>query len=230
MAMADKVLIVEDEPRLADNVAKFLKERANFAVDVSTDGEDGLHMAMGNPYDLIILDLMLPKVDGWSILRELRAKGIATPVLVLTARGATDDIVRGLDQGGDDYLTKPFELAELAARCKALIRRSHGQAAPVVKVGGLKIDTSARAVTMNGRNILLHAMEYRLLEYLAMRAGRVVSKSELLEHLYDFDSENFSNVVEVYVSSLRRKLDPGPRHKLIHTIRGSGYLMGDPPG
>jgi two-component system response regulator PhoP len=178
-------------------------------------------MATTNPYDLIILDLMLPKIDGWNVLRRLRAGGKDTPVLVLTARDATGDVVRGLEEGGDDYLTKPFEMAELAARCKALIRRGHGRAAPVLRIGPLDINTSARKVTLDGRVVA------RLLEYLAMRAGQIVSKGDILEHLYDFDTENFSNVVEVYVSSLRRKLDPTSRRRLIHTIRGAGYRLGD---
>ena len=221
-----RVLIVEDESRLARNVANFLRARANYAVDVSPDGEDGLHMATANPYDLIILDLMLPKVDGWTVLRRLRGKRNHTPVLVLSARDATADVIQGLELGGDDYLTKPFEMGELSARCKALIRRGHGQTAPVLRIGPLEIHTSARKVTLSGRNVLLHAMEYRLLEYLASRAGEVVSRRDIQEHLYDFDAENFSNVIEVYISTLRRKLDPGSRHKLIHTVRGIGYMLG----
>ncbi len=220
-----RVLIVEDERQLAENIAGLLREQASFAVDISLDGEDGHHMALTNPYDLIILDLMLPKMDGLAILRSLRAQRVQTPVLILTARDATEDVVQGLDLGCDDYLTKPFEIAELAARCKALIRRSHGHAAAVVTVGPVTINTTARQVTLQGQPVILQAMEYRLLEYLAMRAGDIVSKADLLEHLYDFDSENFSNVIEVYISSLRRKLDPGPAHKLIHTIRGQGYLL-----
>lgn len=222
-----RILVIEDEARVARNIARFLREQANYAVDISNDGEDGLHMATTNPYDLVILDLMLPKVDGWSILRQLRAAGNATPVLVLTARDATEDVVQGLELGADDYLAKPFEMAELAARCKALIRRGHGRAGPVLQVGPLEIHTSARKVTLNGQPLLFHAMEYRLLEYLAMRAGEVVSKSDILDHLYDFGTENFSNVIEVYISSLRRKLDPGPQHKLIHTVRGAGYMLGE---
>lgn len=224
-----RVLVIEDELRIAQNIATMLREQASFAVDVSHDGEDGQHLATSNDYDLIILDLMLPKVDGLTILRHLRAAGRHTPVLVLTARDATDDVVRALDMGCDDYLTKPFELAELAARCKALIRRAHGQPAPVLAVGKLCVNTASRQVTFARKPISLHAMEYRLLEYLAMRAEQIVSKSEILEHLYDFDSENFSNVVEVYISSLRRKLDPGPVHKLIHTVRGLGYMLGKAP-
>jgi two-component system response regulator PhoP len=224
-----RVLIIEDEARLARNIAQVLRETVLYAVDISTDGEDGRHMARTNPYDLIILDLMLPKVDGLTILRTLRSEGVGTPVLVLTARDATGDVIAGLETGCDDYLTKPFDMAELVARCKALIRRSHGQPAPTLTVGELSVNTASRQVTFRGQATLLPAMEYRLLEYLAMRAGQVVSKEEILDHLYDFGSENFSNVVEVYISALRRRFDPVPPHRLIHTVRGQGYLLGDMP-
>jgi two-component system response regulator PhoP len=220
-----RILIIEDEIRLAQNVASFLRNPGGYAVDLSSDGEDGRHMAFTNAYDLIILDLMLPKVDGWTILKELRAKSVQTPVLVLTARDTTEDLVRGLNEGGDDYLTKPFEMAELAARCKALIRRCHGRAEPVLRIGSLEINTSSHEVKMEGRPVPLHAMEYRLLEYLAMHCGQVVSKADIMDHLYDFESEKFSNVLEVYISTLRRKLDPFGRNKLIHTSRGEGYLL-----
>jgi DNA-binding response OmpR family regulator len=224
-----RILIVEDEVRLARNIAEFLRKPGGYAVDIANDGEDGLHMAMTNPYDLIILDLMLPKVDGWTILREIRSKGIQTAVLVLTARDTTDDLVRGLNEGGDDYLTKPFELAELAARCKALIRRCHGRAETIIRIGPLEINTSSHQVRSSGEPVPLHAMEYRLLEYLAMRCGQVVSKTDIMEHLYDFESEKFSNVVEVYISSLRRKLDQDGQHKPIQTMRGAGYILKDLP-
>lgn len=224
-----RVLIIEDETRLARNIAALLREQASYAVDISNDGEDGRHMALTNPYDLIILDLMLPKVDGLTILRTLRDGGVHTPVLVLTARDATADVVAGLDNGCDDYLTKPFEMAELAARCKALIRRSHGQPAPVLTIGPLAINTATRLVTIAGRQLQLQAMEYRLLEYLARRAGAVVSKAEILDHLYDFDSENFSNVVEVYISALRRKLEDSPSTRLIYTLRNQGYMLTERP-
>jgi len=224
-----RILIVEDERRLAANIATLLREQASFAVDISNDGEDGRHMAMTNPYDLLILDLMLPKIDGLTVLKSLRAAKVRTPVLVLTARDDTGEVVRALDIGCDDYMTKPFEMAELLARCRALIRRSHGQSEALLKVGALAINTASRQVTIGGKNVALHAMEYRLLEYLALRAGEIVSKSDILERLYDFDSENFSNVVEVYISTLRRKLDPGPGYKLIHTVRGQGYKLGEQP-
>jgi DNA-binding response OmpR family regulator len=223
-----RVLIIEDEVRLARNVASVLSEVAGYAVDLSYEGEDGRHMAMTNPYDLIVLDLMLPKVDGLSILAHLRSREVATPVLVLTARDATDDVVRALDLGCDDYLTKPFDMGELVARCKALIRRAHGRPSPVLRVGSLCIKTNTRQVAFDGRTYELPAMEYRLLEFLAMRAGEVVSQTDILEHLYDFNSERFSNVVAVYVSALRRRFDPKPPYKLIHTLRGHGYRLGDP--
>lgn len=224
-----RVLIIEDEARLARNIGKVLKEQISYAVDISTDGEDGRHMALSNPYDLIILDLMLPKVGGLDILKALRSEGSRTPVLVLTARDKTRDIIEGLDLGCDDYMTKPFEMAELAARCKALIRRAYDRPNPVIEIGGLYINTTTRLVTFEGHTARLPAMEYRLLEYLAVRASELVSKADILDHLYDFDSEKFSNVVEVYISSLRKRFDPGPRHRLIHTVRGQGYVLGDSP-
>jgi DNA-binding response OmpR family regulator len=224
-----RVLIVEDEVRLARNIASVLADVAGFAVDLSHEGEDGQHMALTNPYDLIILDLMLPKVDGWAILRRMRSEEVLTPVLVLTARDSAGDVIRGLDLGCDDYLTKPFDMGELVARCKALIRRAHGKPAPVLRVGPLSINTHTRGVSFEGRSYVLPAMEYRLLEYLAMRAGEVVSESDILEHLYDFNSERFSNVVAVYISALRRRFDPNRPHKLIHTLRGHGYLLGEQP-
>ena len=224
-----RVLIVEDEIRLARNVAKALTETASFAVDIARDGEDGLHQALSNPYDLIVLDLMLPKVSGLEILRRLRHTGSRTPVLILTARSATEDVVHGLNLGSDDYLTKPFDMGELIARCRALIRRNYDRPDPVLALGDLSVDTSSHAVTFQDRPVSLPAMEYRLLEYLLLRVGQVVTKEEIIEHLYDFNAENFSNVVEVYISALRKKLDSGPEHRLIHTIRGQGYLLGERP-
>lgn len=221
-----RVLIIEDEARLARNVARVLREEADFAVDVSPDGVDGWHMASGNPYDLIVLDLMLPGKGGLEILKGLRAAGKGTPVLVLTALDKTSDVVRGLDLGCDDYVTKPFEMGELVARCKALIRRAYDRPDPEVAVGELRVNTASRTASLAGRPLTLTAMEYRLLEYLAMRAGQVVSKTDILEHLYDFDSERFSNVVEVYISGLRKKLDIGGEASMVRTIRGLGYVLG----
>ena len=216
-----RVLIVEDEPRLARNIGRMLKEKASYAVDISPDGEDGLHMALTNPYDLIILDLMLPRLNGLALLARLREGGRRTPVLVLTARDTTEDIIRGLDLGCDDYLTKPFRMEELCARAKALIRRAYDRPNPVLRAGDIEINTATRVVTCRGQTESLPAMEYRLLEYLAMRAGEVVSKTDIIEHLYDFNAETFSNVVEVYVSSLRKRFGADA----VRTIRGQGYVL-----
>jgi two-component system response regulator PhoP len=224
-----RVLIVEDEARLARNVARALREAASYAVDISTDGEDGRHQALSNPYDLVILDLMLPKVGGLEILRDLRRQGSRVPVLILTARDTMQDIIQGLDTGSDDYMTKPFDMGEFLARCRALVRRTYDRPDPVVRVGELVVDVSSRVVTFQGRPIPLRAMEYRLLEYLVLRAGQVVSKAEILEHLYDFNAETFSNVIEVHVSALRKKLDTGQPDTLIQTVRGLGYIIRETP-
>src|SRR5215472_11991640 len=220
-----RVLIVEDERRLAENIARSLRESASYAVDVALDGEDGLYMAQTNPYDLVVLDLMLPKVDGLTLLKQLRAGGADTPVLVLTARDEKESIVALLNAGADDYVAKPFDLGELLARAKALIRRGKGQSAAVLKVGDIEINTANLSVRRKGELVTLTAMEYRVLEYLAHRPGAVVSKTELLEHLYDFNWERFSNVIEVYISGLRRKLEDNNETKLIHTLRGQGYML-----
>ena len=220
-----RVLIVEDERRLAENVARSLRESAGYAVDVTFDGEEGLYMAVSNPYDLILLDLMLPKMDGLSVLRAIRRSGSAVPVLVLTARDEKESVVALLNAGADDYVAKPFDLGELMARAKALIRRGKGQSAALLKVADLEISTADLTVRRKGKAISLTAMEYRVLEYLAHREGAVVPKTELLEHLYDFNWERFSNVIEVYISGLRRKLDDTGDVKLIHTLRGQGYML-----
>jgi len=224
-----RVLIVEDEVKLARNIAKALRETTSYAVDIATDGEDGRHQALSNPYDLIVLDLMLPKVGGLEILRSLRHQGNRVPVLILTARDKIEDVISGLDCGSDDYMVKPFDTRELLARCKALVRRAYNRPDPVVRVGDLSVDTSGCSVTVRGKRVMLSAMEYRLLEYLVLRAGQVVSKAEIIEHLYDFNAETFSNVIEVYISGLRRKLDADSEHSLIHTARGLGYVLGEAP-
>ena len=219
-----RVLIVEDERRLAQNIARGLRESAGYAVDVAFDGEDGLYMTQTNPYDLVLLDLMLPKVDGLTILKKIRQEGGDVPVLVLTARDEKDSIIALLNAGADDYMAKPFDLGELLARAKALIRRGKGHSHAVLKIGDIEINTSDLTVRRGGNPVVLTAMEYRVLEYLAHRPGAVVSKTELLEHLYDFNWERFSNVIEVYISGLRRKLED-PDAKLIHTLRGQGYML-----
>src|SRR5215470_697481 len=220
-----RVLIVEDEPRLAENIARTLRETAGYAVDLAYDGQEGLFLAESNAYDAIVLDLMLPKLDGFEVLKRVRESGQHTPVLVLTARDDKESVVTLLNAGADDYLTKPFDLGELLARTKALIRRGKGQPSPVLKIGSLELNTVNRTVQRGGRPVTLTAMEYRVLEYLAHRPGAVVSKTELLEHLYDYNWEKFSNVIEVYISGLRQKLDVGSQQPLIRTLRGQGYLL-----
>ncbi len=220
-----RVLIIEDEPRLAENIARSLRESAGYAVDIAPDGQEGIFLAQSSDYDSILLDLMLPKLDGLEILKRLRQGGSHTPVLVLTARDEKESVVNLLNAGADDYLTKPFDLGELLARTKALIRRGKGQPSPVLVVGDLELNTVSRNVKRGGRLITLTAMEYRVLEYLAHRPGAVISKTELLEHLYDYNWEKFSNVIEVYISGLRRKLEGSPSQPLIHTVRGQGYIL-----
>lgn len=220
-----RVLIVEDERRLAENVARALQESAGYAVDVAHDGDEGLYLATSSEYDLILLDLMLPKLPGEELLRRYRTRGQTTPVLVLTAREEKETVVRMLNTGADDYVAKPFDLGELLARAKALVRRGKGQRSPVITVGDLRINTIERTVRRGKPEIHLAPMEYRVLEYLAYRARAVVSKTELLEHLYDFNWEKFGNVIEVYISGLRRKIDHGHAVKLIHTYRGQGYTL-----
>jgi len=219
------VLIVEDEPRLADNMARSLRESAGYAVDIAPDGREGLFLAESNTYDLLLLDLMLPGFSGMELLTRIRKAGQHTPVLVVTARDEKESVVALLNAGADDYLTKPFDLGELLARAKALIRRGKGQPSPVLTIGDLELNTVNRTVRRGERPISLTAMEYRVLEYLAHRPRAVISKSELLEHLYDYNWEKFSNVIEVYISGLRRKLDDGSARQLIHTVRGQGYIL-----
>ncbi|MGE5205651.1 MAG: response regulator transcription factor [Chlamydiota bacterium] len=220
-----RVLVIEDEPRLAENVARSLRENAAWVVDIALDGENGLHLAESVAYDLVVLDLMLPKLDGLELLRRYRRGANKTPVLVLTARDEKQSIVTLLNAGADDYLAKPFDLGEFLARAKALVRRANGQPTPMLAVGDLEVNTIERSVRRGGRNITLTPMEYRVLEYLAHRPRAVVSKTELLEHLYDYNWEKFSNVIEVYISGLRRKIDDGAPLKLIHTLRGQGYAL-----
>ncbi len=216
-----RLLIVEDDPALQRSLAATLREE-NYAVDTAPDGEEGLYKARENAYDAILLDIMLPRLDGWQVLESLRP-GITTPVLMLTARDAVPDRIRGLDHGADDYLTKPFDIDELLARIRALIRRSAGKTHPAITLpGGITLDTAARRVTgVNGREIPLTAREYSLLEYLALHRGEVVSRATLYEHLFDEDDDTFSNLLDVHVSNLRKKLGPD----LIQTRRGHGYSI-----
>jgi DNA-binding response OmpR family regulator len=220
-----RLLLVEDYPPLQKSVAKGLRE-AGFAVDVTGDGEEGLWYATSNDYDVVILDLMLPKVDGLTILRQLREKGRPTHVLILTAKDTVADRVRGLDQGADDYLVKPFAFEELLARVRALARRAYCTKNPSLEVGDLRIETPAQRVWRGRQEIHLTPREYALLEYLAMRAGEVVSRTDIWEHVYEFNSEADSNVVDVYIGYLRKKLERPGKSPLIHTLRGRGYSLG----
>lgn len=220
-----RVLLVEDERRLAENIARSFRESAGYAVDVAVDGAQGLYLAESSSYDLVVMDLTLPKLDGHSLLVRFRQSGHPTPVLVLSARDEKQSVVRLLNAGADDYVAKPFDLGELLARAKALVRRGTGQRAPVISVADLEMDTVERTVRRGQQEIALAPMEYRVLEYLAHRARAVVSKTELLEHLYDYNWEKFSNVIEVYISGLRRKIDDSNTVKLIHTVRGHGYVL-----
>ena len=219
-----KILIIEDEQRLARLLKQGLEEQG-FVVDLAYDGSDGQFQAEQYPYDAILLDLMLPEVDGLAILKGLREKGNDVPVLIITARGDVEDRIKGLNFGADDYLAKPFNLDELIARLRALIRRSRGQSSPLITVGDLVIDSNARTVARAGTEIPLSAREYDLLLYLALSAGKVVSRTELIEHIFTSDYEWDSNVIEVHISHLRTKIDKGYSSALIHTVRGAGYIL-----
>lgn len=221
-----RLLIIEDYTPLRKAVVRALAE-AGYAVDATGDGKEGLWYAQSNDYDLIVLDLMLPGLDGWGILRALRREGKETHVLILTARDAVEDRVAGLDLGADDYLVKPFALEELLARVRALLRRKYQHKNPQIKVGDLEIDQATRQVQRGGETIPLTSREYALLEFLALRAGEVVTRGEIWEHLYEFNSQALSNVVDVYIGYLRKKIDRPGRPALIHTRRGHGYCLGE---
>ncbi|TLD68924.1 response regulator transcription factor [Phragmitibacter flavus] len=214
-----KLLVIEDDPLLQRSLAATLREE-NYAVDTASDGQEGLDKATDHQYDAIILDVMLPRLDGWEVLARLRP-GITTPVLMLTARDAVPDRIKGLNQGADDYLTKPFDLDELLARLRALIRRAAGQTSTAHTVGNLQLDTAAKRVTRNSEEIPLTAREYALLEYLVLHRGKVVSRTSLYEHLFDEDEFTLSNLLDVHVSNLRKKLG----NDIITTRRGHGYSI-----
>ena len=220
-----RVLIIEDERRLADNIQLVLKQELGYEVETSFNGREGYYLALSGQYDMIILDLMLPEMDGLEILRNIRAHQVKTPVMVLTARNTHEEIVQGLNLGCDDYLTKPFDIKELMARSQALIRRSFGQASSVVTMGDLSVDLVAQRAFYLGEPVILPAKEYRLLEYLVLHAGRIVSKSQIQKNLYTLETEIESNVIEVYISALRKQFDPILPYRLIHTIRGQGYML-----
>ncbi|MGO8678145.1 MAG: response regulator transcription factor [Limisphaerales bacterium] len=217
-----RVLVVEDEPDLLDSLLKALREDG-YAADGAADGEDGLYKAQNYEYDAVVLDIMLPRIDGWELLRTLR-KTKKTPVLMLTAREAVRDRVRGLDTGADDYLVKPFDLSELLARLRALIRRSASQADSSIEIGPVVIDTAARAVRKQGEPVVLTAREYALVEFLAVHRGKVVTRTMLYDHLFDENDLTLSNLLDVHVSNVRKKLG----HDFITTRRGHGYCIEAP--
>jgi DNA-binding response OmpR family regulator len=223
-----RVLLVEDYAPLRKAVAQGLRE-AGFAVDATGDGAEGLWYAQGSDYDAIVLDLMLPGMDGLTILRRLREAGRKAHVLILTAKGTLADRVQGLNLGADDYLVKPFAFEELLARVRALVRRRHDVGDPVLRVADLEVDTVGRVARRAGERIELSAREYALLELLALRAGEVVTRADIWEHLYEFDSAAQSNVVDVYIGYLRRKIERPGLPCLIHTRRGQGYVLGESP-
>ena len=223
-----RLLVVEDDPKLARVIARGLREEA-YAVDVSGDGRDAIAQAAINSYDAIVLDIMLPGADGLAVCRELRARGIKTPILMLTARDAIADRIAGLDTGADDYLTKPFDFGELLARLRALLRRPEALQPAQMKIGDLEIDSLAHSVTRAGVPISLTSKEYALLELLTRHAGKVVSRADIVAHVWDDNHDPFTNAVEVYVNRLRGKIDREPWRPLIHTRRGAGYIVAEVP-
>ena len=220
-----RILLVEDDDKIASFIVKGFKAEG-FAVDHAADGEDGLHLALTEPHDAAIIDLMLPKLDGLSLIEQMRREKIRTPVIILSARGSVDDRVKGLHTGGDDYLTKPFAFSELLARVQALIRRSLDVSEPTkLMVGDVSINIVTREVVRAGQSIELQPLEFSLLEYLMRNAGRVVSKTMIMEHVWDYYFDPQTNVVESRIYKLREKIDKGFSNKLIHTVRGVGYVL-----
>ena len=221
-----RILLVEDDPEIARIIRRGLSEHA-YAVDAVSTGEDALYRAGVADYDAIVLDVLIPPPDGLEVCRRLRAEGTAVPILMLTARDALADRVGGLDAGADDYLVKPFQFAELLARLRALLRRGGATQAPVLTVGALELDTRSHRVRLAGAPIPLTTKEYALLEYLARNAGRIVGRAEIADHVWDEEFDPFSNLIEVYVNRLRRNMEKVSDRKLIHTVRGAGYMLED---
>ena len=220
-----RVLVVEDEVRLAENIARGLRDGPGYAVDVVHNGEDAVHLGSTGSYDLLVVDLMLPKLSGAEIVRKMRSGRNATPILILTAVSETVRTIDLLNLGADDYMTKPFDLGELIARSRALIRRGMGVGEPILRCGDLQIHTGEQTVQHGATPVELSPTEYRILEYLMFRPRVIVSKRELLEHLYDFTWEHHSNVIEAHVSNLRRKLRTGTDSDVVETLRGRGYRL-----
>lgn len=221
-----RILLIEDEKKIASFIERGLAEQ-NYTVDVAHDGEQGLYLAQINPYDLIVLDIMLPKKDGFAVCRELRGQGSNVPILMLTARDDVRDKIFGLDSGADDYLTKPFAFGEFLARVRVLLRRQRPAKINLLVVGDLELDQVTHTVTRNGEKIDLTATEYALLEYLMLHAGEVVTRTMISEHVWEQDFDSFSNVINVYITYLRKKIDAGFPKKLIQSVRGRGYVIGE---
>ncbi len=219
-----RILIVEDEKKVAAFIKKGLEEET-YAVDVAYDGEDGLHMGLENQYDLIILDLMLPVIDGLNVLSRLREKKVETPILLLTAKDSVEDKVTGLNTGADDYLTKPFAFSELLARIRVLLRRGKAETKTVLQIKDLTLDLVSHKVKRNDEEIELTGKEYSLLEYFMRNQGKVLTRTMIAEHVWDYNFDTFTNVIDVYVNHLRKKIDKSYPEKLLHTLRGVGYIM-----
>ena len=217
-----RILVIEDERNLREQLVTRLKQQG-YAVDAASDGEDGLFMATEYPFDAAVIDLGLPKLSGIDVIKQLRASGYVLPILILTARSRWQEKVEGLEAGGDDYLAKPFHFEELLARLRALIRRAAGSGGSEIVCGPVTLDTSKQVVVADGKQLELTAYEYKVLEYMMLHAGEVISKTVLTEHIYDQDFDLDSNVIEVFIGRLRKKLDPGNQHKPIETLRGRGY-------
>jgi DNA-binding response OmpR family regulator len=222
-----RILVVEDEPKLAKTLRWGLEEQG-YAVDVAGDGQEGFALAVGGPYDLIVLDVMLPEMDGFELCWRLRAAGERVPVLMVTARDTVDDRVAGLDRGADDYLVKPFALRELLARMRALLRRDGLAKTPVLRVGDLELDTVSREVRRAGRAIELTSKEYAILEYFLRNPNRVLTRAQIADHVWDDQFASMSNVIDVYVGYLRRKLADDQEPRLLRTVRGTGYQLRAP--
>lgn len=221
-----RILIVEDERKIADLIKRGLKEEG-YAADIAADGEKGEFLAVTNQYDVIILDVMLPKMDGMVLCRALREKKIITPIIMVTAKDAVSDKVKGLDSGADDYVTKPFAFEELLARIRAVLRKRDGHVATKLQVGDLALDLISHKVTRNDKDIELTTKEYALLEYLMRNAGAVVTRTMISEHVWDMNFDSDTNVIDVYINYLRKKIDDGYKKTLIHTMRGRGYTLKD---
>jgi len=222
--MTAKILVVEDEKKVASFIKRGLEEEG-FEVDVASDGEEGLYMAETNTYDLVLMDLMLPKIDGLSVVKEMRGRSISTPVLCLTAKDAVEDIVSGLDSGSDDYLTKPFAFAELLARVRALLRRGAQDRGAELTFADLRLDPVSHKVWRSDKEIELTAKEYALLEYFMRNPNQTLTRTMIAEHVWDYTFDSFTNIIDVYVNYLRKKIDRDFEKKLIHTVRGIGYVL-----